>query len=769
LLFLLIVITLALIFCGEIVEWAVEKKDVDITGREINLDDVYVNILAGVAHIQGLTFYEPDGVTEFITAEGITADIRPWNLFKKRIDVESVRLDRLMLNVSHTYREFNYDDLIERFMVDNDTMTAREEREPFGWGWSAANFHIDSCRMNYQNLVLESEITMVPFNLHIPWISSELDTFSMHSDLAFIKGGKVNLDIFTDPRTMRYDLDLDIERVPIDYLYLYLRDYLEVADFGGYINADVHATGSIRDLEDIVVTGTVGAEKLRLLDTDLDTVFALKESIIELDYFNNSVDSFDLGSVLVYSPYIRFEMYPEGDNITELIAFEYEEADSTIQGTSVSLPGREYFNVFVYIADYVSYAVHKYQNSSYRIDSVGIFDGRINFSDYTLDQDATFLLTNATLTGAGLSTANDRVSFDIGSDINKVGRFDAEWSFNPRDVLEMELEMVTKDFLVSFVSPYSFEYTAYPFTYGDALFEGTVKIQNRQISSSNHLFVEDMEVGRKGFADPPIKLPIRFAVSILKDLDGNIDLDVPVKGDIDDPKFVYWPAVFKVLKQTLVKIVSAPYRLFAGMFKVDEDDLKFIRWVYGQDVAEKDQIKRARSIAKVLNGKPELALTYTPVDNIEKEVDYIAMFAAKEQYYRDEVIDDLRSPLTGKDTIAIGQIAATDSLFYDYLKAQMPEEKLLSANEMARLIVGADSLHADVKQRIIKRDSIFRNLMLAGHEITPERIIRVPFDSIETKPDTFNLVGPVYFLGFKLDETVADSLQAIRNPDNQED
>lgn len=762
----LIVLTICLIFLGEIIEWQVEKRDFDYTGRQIDLEDVDVNILRGCAQIEGLTFYEADGVSPFISARHIIADINPWQLFRKRLVVEEVGLDRVIVRVSHEYQVFNYDDLLDTIATYYQTTEVQKENDesPSEWWWGASNIHIDSCRFEYRNIVLESTITADPFNLDIPNIQLGTDTFSMHSNLGFIKGGTVDLDIVTNLKEQTYDLDLLIEEVAFDYLYLYLRDYLKVADFGGFVSSDIHAEGSIKDVEEVTVSGSLGIHDMRILDNDLDTVFALGEFEAEIDHYANGRDSFDFGNIIAVSPYIRFELYPEGDNLTDLLAFDIPDNTETDSIVRAALPGRDYFNVFIYLADYVSKAVEKYQNSSYRIDSIGIFNGTILYSDYTLDQEAVFLLSNASMTGGGLSTESDRVEFDIGSDINNIGRFDAHWSFDPRDVLEMELQMVTRNFLVSSISPYSFQYTGYPFTYGDALFEGTITIKDRRIESSNHLFVEDMEVGRKGFADPPVKLPVRLAVSILKDLDGNIDLDIPVSGNIDDPEFDYWPAVWKVLKNTLLKVATAPYRLFAGMFKVDEDDLRNIPWVYGQEVVEKDQVKRTKSIAKVLDGKPELALTYTPVDNIEKEIDYIAMFATKEQFYREEITGDLKGQLTGKDTIAIGKINPTDSLFYAYLREKANAEELMTSSEMARVIVGVDSLRSNVQNRIVTRERLFKSLLIDDNGVNPDRIIRMPMDSLETKPDTFNLVGPNYFLGFKLYEAGIDSIQRVEGP-----
>lgn len=61
-------------------------------------------------------------------------------------------------------------------------------------------------------------------------------------------------------------------------------------------------------------------------------------------------------------------------------------------------------------------------------------------------------------------------------------------------------------------------------------------------------------------------LPVKLATSLLKDVDGVIDLNVPVNGTLDDPKFRIGPIVWQIIKNILVKAVTAPFRLLGSLF-----------------------------------------------------------------------------------------------------------------------------------------------------------------------------------------------------------
>ena len=46
---------------------------------------------------------------------------------------------------------------------------------------------------------------------------------------------------------------------------------------------------------------------------------------------------------------------------------------------------------------------------------------------------------------------------------------------------------------------------------------------------------------------------------VYSDTEGRIELDVPVKGSLDDPKFNVWSVVWQVLENLLVKAATAPF------------------------------------------------------------------------------------------------------------------------------------------------------------------------------------------------------------------
>jgi hypothetical protein len=100
-----------------------------------------------------------------------------------------------------------------------------------------------------------------------------------------------------------------------------------------------------------------------------------------------------------------------------------------------------------------------------------------------------------------------------------------------------------------------------------------------------------------------VSLPIKFATSLLKDVNGVIDLDVPVSGTLDDPTFRVGPIVWKVIKNLLTKIVTAPFRWLGGLFKGAED-AQFVDFAPGVATLEPAARERLATLAKGLAQKP---------------------------------------------------------------------------------------------------------------------------------------------------------------------
>jgi hypothetical protein len=105
-----------------------------------------------------------------------------------------------------------------------------------------------------------------------------------------------------------------------------------------------------------------------------------------------------------------------------------------------------------------------------------------------------------------------------------------------------------------------------------------------------------------------MSLPLGLAVALLKDPSGKIDLDVPVRGDVNDPEFKYGTVVRKALVNLLTKIVTSPFALLGKLVGAESDELDYLAFKPGRADLSPPELEKAGKIAAALGLRPQLAL-----------------------------------------------------------------------------------------------------------------------------------------------------------------
>ena len=89
------------------------------------------------------------------------------------------------------------------------------------------------------------------------------------------------------------------------------------------------------------------------------------------------------------------------------------------------------------------------------------------------------------------------------------------------------------------------------------------KVEAQKLQASNHLFLDQLTFGDKVDSPTATKLPVLLAVSLLKNTRGEIDINLPISGSLDDPKFSVGGIIVQVIVNLLTKVVTAPFALLA--------------------------------------------------------------------------------------------------------------------------------------------------------------------------------------------------------------
>ncbi len=242
------------------------------------------------------------------------------------------------------------------------------------------------------------------------------------------------------------------------------------------------------------------------------------------------------------------------------------------------------------------------------------------------------------------------------------------------------------------------------------------KVTDSQLVGENNIILRDLELGEKVPHPDAMSLPLGLAIALLKDSEGKIDIDLPVRGDLNDPEFRYGGVVMKALGTLIIKIVASPFALLGKLIGVEADELEYINFLDGRSELTPPELERAAKLAEALALRPALILDISGVADAEADglalrtaqldemvEERIAILAATEDgdnMYAEQVKEVLESLFAEQQTVEDGALALqeirvefTTQTVVDEGETPVPEfDELAYTNELRRQLIDVQLL-----------------------------------------------------------------------------
>ena len=158
------------------------------------------------------------------------------------------------------------------------------------------------------------------------------------------------------------------------------------------------------------------------------------------------------------------------------------------------------------------------------------------------------------------------------------------------------------------VSPYTVKYTGYPITKGTLTVDVHYLLDTGKLTADNHIFIDQLTFGDHVDSPDATNLPIRLAVSLLKNSKGQIDVRIPISGSLSDPQFSIGSIILGAFMNLIVKAATAPFSLIAAAFGGSgsgaQQDLGYIEFTPGYATLTPDSQKKLDTVATALAGEP---------------------------------------------------------------------------------------------------------------------------------------------------------------------
>lgn len=164
------------------------------------------------------------------------------------------------------------------------------------------------------------------------------------------------------------------------------------------------------------------------------------------------------------------------------------------------------------------------------------------------------------------------------------------------------------------MTPWTGTFAGYRVAGGRLALDLNYRIEQGALTASNKVTVNAMRLGEPMDSPRAMDLPLRLALALMRDGDDNIVLEVPVSGNVEDPQFDFTPAIMRAIRNVLVSIVAAPFRLLAGLVGgSDEGELERVVYALGSATLDEDQEAHLLTLERALGQRPALGLSLPAV------------------------------------------------------------------------------------------------------------------------------------------------------------
>ena len=598
-----------------IAKYVIEKYDTALIGRQVSLGHISINALDGSVNLVDLKVYEAHSDKIFFGCHDIFVKLNLDKMFSGVYGIDTIRIVQPQINIVQNGNTFNFTDIVKRFTKDT-SQKHPDSTAPVPY--SIRNVSISKGTVSYLNVPVHNSVAVNNINFNLPEISWNKPESQAHLDFEYGKGGTFNIDADADFKSLDYSINLVIDKYDLSQYYTPLTKFLAISSLQGFLSSDLMITGKFKDPKAITAVGDLTVTDFEMKDSTRQKVFAVGQMDVDIDTIDVKQGIYSINNILMDRPFMRFDYYTNGNNISQLLKYN---SSSSSQATT-SNPNEvkaDYSNIFALLASSIKMVAANFSNSNYHTDSIVIRNGQFVFNDYTLNTLFHYNVSKINLITNEISAKSKNIAFNASATLNDTGDFSIYANVS-LDLKNMLFDYNMAHVRIADFNPYMEYYMATPFLGGYMDYKSTDSVINRNLKSTNFIHIAGLEAGKKTSSKPVYDIPVRTAVALLKDGKGNIDLNLPANGNLDDPNYkigkIIWPTIADLLK----KAVSSPFKLLAKALNRDPEAMKQMNIAYMRDKLEEKELHKLEDILAVLKMKKELNVEIVQViDSVEEK------------------------------------------------------------------------------------------------------------------------------------------------------
>ena len=684
-----------------------EKHDKEMIGRELNIRDLDVNLFTGDLKIKDLTLFEENDTTPFVSFERFETKIRLRDLFSRRLQIKQATLSGLNVNVEQDHDWFNFNSLMERFASDST------KSDYSSFGLILNNILLDKSDIHYTDLAIGNEFLLRDISLWIPNLDfSDIKT-DVGLDFSLSENATLHTDIRLSENAKKYFINLKLNNIDVEIIEPYLQQYYPIDLLEGIVNLDLEAEGVTDHILDFDMTGNLALNKVVFQDTTGNPLGTVDSVFAEIRRLRLNDKIIDLDQLYLSGLKTAYVIKADSSSNFDLVLDSYFQSDST-----------------EWTLDFDTIRIENDEEKSWKIniDDLKLDQAELKYENYSLLNAFQYVISDISLTSKDFSRDGNN-AIRMQAVLNKVGKLHLNWqgSFHGRD--NHNLTLMLSNVKVADFSPYTVQMFGFPIENGTLSFRSQNVISDGNINGINKLQIAAPKLGDKvkHFHPQYKKVPLKLGFYLLADKHNNISLDLPVKGNLNDPTFSYRKALGTVFSNLLTKAATSPFRLMTDT----DNNLKYIPFNPLQFDFSPEQYTMIDNVVTTLQSRSDLAIVLEEQVQYDEVIQQLCIMQLQHDYYLSTHPEKKPTDIDFMTNEAIRSIKLTDKGLWDFAAQKSGKKKLHSKKDVETV---AYTLYHEQSKKFLPRVMDHWNKLLSDYlfnikDLSPEQISVTMIDS----------------------------------------
>ena len=483
---------------------------------------------------------------------------------------------------------------------------------------------------------------------------------------------KLNLDVESKIKIEPLDVSAKIKLndTNLPKYFAYAKPFLEADLASGQMSADAQ----LHYAKDIKADAKLSIKDIRLNGKKAEKLVAFKS--LDLEKISFAKNDLTISGVSLNSPFIKAHLSKERKfNLSQIIKEDKNKAKTEAKPETKKVASK------------------KEDELKFSVKNFSLKNGEVDFSDASLFMP--FATTISKLNGKLTDIDKKRPSSgEFQGVVGKNGFAQITAKLFPFELKQnTDIKLDFKDIDLTDITPYSGQFVGYKIKKGKLNLNLNYSVVDSKLNGSNFINFDSLTLGEKVESKDAVNLPLSLAISILSDQNNQINIDLPVEGNLDDPDFKYGGVIWAAVKKLFADITLAPFRFLGNALGLGSKDLSSIDFLAGSSELISSEAPKIADFVKLTGSKPKMKLSITPTYS-----------KLDESFYKNKKLDQKINQIiasSGKDYIAVLNELVPN--LKDRSEKALREEALKGIEvDKAKLVELANERANAVKEALIK-------------------------------------------------------------------